>query len=230
MPIPNPRRCHIRLPETCKFTCNAIVVPLLTSFPQVEILLHIVSDYSDEDRFNQRAGIFLLNQLACQVQTGLIFWLEFEVYFEKVDGQQKMLVGRLGAVEKMLQIITEKLQQGVCDDVMETAWSTMWNVTDETPVNCERFLNAGGMSLFLKCKRRFPEKADLLRNMMGLLGNVAEVEELRPKLMTKEFVEEFDFLLDSCRDGIEVSYNAAGVLAHMASDGPEAWTITHPDR
>ena len=87
---------------------------------------------------------------------------------------------------------------------METAWSTMWNVTDETPVNCERFLAGGGMYLFLKvikslssssssstcvlpilpltckqlapqCKERFPEKADLLRNMMGLLGNVAEV-------------------------------------------------------
>ena len=42
----------------------------------------------------------------------------------------------------------------VCDDVMETAWSTMWNVTDETPVNCERFLNGGGMYLFLKCKVR----------------------------------------------------------------------------
>ena len=65
---------------------------------------------------------------------------------------------------------------------------------------------------------------------MGLLGNVAEVTALRPKLMTKEFVEEFNFLLDSCRDGIEVSYNAAGVLAHMASDGPGAWTIQHPDR
>ena len=87
--------------------------------------------------------------------------------------------------------------------MMETAWSTMWNVTDETPVNCERFLAGGGMYLFLKvikspssssfimcvlpilpltceqlapqCKERFPEKADLLRNMMGLLGNVAEV-------------------------------------------------------
>lgn len=65
---------------------------------------------------------------------------------------------------------------------------------------------------------------------MGLLGNVAEVSNLRPKLMWKEFVEEFDFLLDSCRDGIEVSYNAAGVLAHMASDGQEAWTIDHPER
>jgi Zyg-11 family protein len=28
----------------------------------------------------------------------------------------------------------------------------------------------------------------------------------------------------------QVSYNAAGVLAHMASDGPEAWTIEDPSR
>ena len=40
-------------------------------------------------------------------------------------------------------------------------------------------------------------------------------------LISDWFLQEFDFLLDSCRDGIEVSYNAAGVLAHMASDGPE---------
>ena len=66
--------------------------------------------------------------------------------------------------------------------------------------------------------------------MMGLLGNVAEVPFLRHKLMTKEFVEEFAFLLDSLSDGIEVSYNAAGVLAHMASDGPEVWKIRQPER
>ena len=28
----------------------------------------------------------------------------------------------------------------------------------------------------------------------------------------------------------QVSYNAAGVLAHMASDGAEAWTIPEPSR
>ena len=39
-----------------------------------------------------------------------------------------------------------------CDEVLETAWSTMWNVTDETPINCERFLDGGGMQLFLQCK------------------------------------------------------------------------------
>ena len=37
----------------------------------------------------------------------------------------------------------------MCDEVMETAWSTMWNITDETPVNCKRFLDRGGMKNFL---------------------------------------------------------------------------------
>ena len=39
--------------------------------------------------------------------------------------------------------------------------------------------------------------------------------------MTKDFVAEFLMLVDSTSDGIETSYNAAGVLAHMASDGAE---------
>jgi hypothetical protein len=34
---------------------------------------------------------------------------------------------------------------------MEVAWSTMWNVTDETAVNCERFLDGNGMEYFLGC-------------------------------------------------------------------------------
>ena len=37
-------------------------------------------------------------------------------------------------------------------------------------------------------------------------------------------------LLDSNSDGIEVSYNACGVLAHMVSDGDRAWTIHKPRR
>ncbi len=51
---------------------------------------------------------------------------------------------------------------------------------------------------------------------MGLLGNVAEVPLLRHKLMTKEFVDEFSFLLDSNSDGIEVSYNAGSLPSWSA--------------
>lgn len=178
----------------------------------VQILLNGVADVNQEG-FVQRIAIYLLNSLACQV-----------------DGTQKRFLGNNGAIGKMLNLISDRLERGMCDDVLEVAWSTMWNVTDETPQNCQRFLENRGMEYFLACLKIFPDREELLRNMMGLLGNVAEVAELRPQLMNKLFLSVFYELLDSCSDGIEVSYNAAGVLAHMASDGAHAWTVNEPAR
>ncbi|XP_060519306.1 protein zer-1 homolog [Cylas formicarius] len=178
----------------------------------VDVLLYSVHGMTAES-FVQRIGIYLLNSLACQV-----------------DGHQKVRLGELGAVNKMIWLISERLERRYCDDVLEVAWSTMWNVTDETPSNCRKFLESNGMEYFLSCLERFPDREELLRNMMGLLGNVAEVRELRHYLITTEYLSVFSDLLDSRCDGIEVSYNAAGVIAHIASDGPEVWTVQEPSR
>jgi len=51
----------------------------------------------------------------------------------------------------MFTLIKDRLTRSVFDDVMEVAWSTMWNVTDETAINCKRFLDGRGMEYFLKC-------------------------------------------------------------------------------
>lgn len=194
--------CQFKIPHDVLFEYERLV----------KMLLHIVSEMEQEG-FVQRIGIYLLNSLACQV-----------------DGSQKQLLGDLGAISKMLEIIKDRLNRQICDDVLEVAWSTMWNVTDETAINCERFLDGRGMELFLGCLNRFPDKEELMRNMMGLLGNVAEVKPLRPRLMTSHYITVFTDLVGSCSDGIEVSYNAAGVLSHMASDGVDAWTISQPRR
>ncbi|CAG9767948.1 unnamed protein product [Ceutorhynchus assimilis] len=178
----------------------------------VDVLLYSVHGLTSES-FVQRIGIYLLNSLACQV-----------------GGQQKVRLGELGAINKMIWLISERLERGHCDDVLEVAWSTMWNVTDETPSNCRKFLENNGMEYFLSCLQSFPEKEDLLRNMMGLLGNVAEVKELRHYLITPEYLSVFSNLLNSNCDGIEVSYNAAGVISHIASDGPDVWTVEIPLR
>lgn len=39
---------------------------------------------------------------------------------------------------------------------MEFSWSALWNITDETPDNCEMFLNFNGMKLFLDCLKVVP--------------------------------------------------------------------------
>lgn len=116
-----------------------------------------------------------------------------------------------------------------CDQVMEFSWSALWNITDETPDNCQMFLNCRGMSLFLDCLQvshvrqeytffmclfhtcdiewldkglshhrsifvqEFPDKQELHRNMLGLLGNVAEVKALRPQLLTPQFITVFRY-------------------------------------
>ncbi|XP_012281887.1 protein zer-1 homolog isoform X2 [Orussus abietinus] len=194
--------CQFRIPQDVMWNYEALV----------KVLLHSVKN-AEPEGFVQRIGIYLLNSLACQV-----------------DGKEKRLLGKLGCVKAMLQLVEYRLDSLIFDDVLEVAWSTMWNMTDETPVNCQRFLDEHGMDLFLQCVDAYPRKEELLRNMMGLLGNVAEVEELRVNLMDQQYVSVFADLLNSDSDGIEVSYNAAGILAHMASDGPSAWTIDDPSR
>uniref|UniRef100_A0A8C5R0M1 Protein zer-1 homolog n=1 Tax=Leptobrachium leishanense TaxID=445787 RepID=A0A8C5R0M1_9ANUR len=194
--------CNFNIPEELEFQYQRVN----------ELLLNILIP-TRQDESIQRIAVHLCNALVCQV-----------------DNDHKEAVGKMGFVMTMLKLIQKKLQDKMCDQVMEFSWSALWNITDETPDNCEMFLNYSGMKLFLECLKEFPEKQELHRNMLGLLGNVAEVRELRPQLMTSQFITVFSNLLESKADGIEVSYNACGVLSHIMFDGPQAWFIGEPTR
>lgn len=147
-----------------------------------------------------------------------------------VEGDQKVQVGSFGAIEMILDQIQRKHGSNTCDDVMEVGWSFLWNITDETPINCQRFLEANGLGLFQKCYEAFKTERELVRNMMGLIGNIAEVDRLRSQLMKDDYVKIFCALLESQEESIEISYNSAGVLAHMVSDGEEVWKNMTVDR
>uniref|UniRef100_A0A915MH29 Uncharacterized protein n=1 Tax=Meloidogyne javanica TaxID=6303 RepID=A0A915MH29_MELJA len=195
------RNCCLSL---CQFD---IPQEILFNYGRVANLLVKVLETHNSDVLTQRIVVFLLNSMACHV-----------------EGEQKVEVGEIGAIEIILKQIERKLSANTCDDVMEVGWSFLWNITDETPSNCERFLKAHGLSLFSKCFSRFGSRYfELVRNMMGLIGNIAEVFELRNQLMTNAYLEIFCHLLDNLTESIEISYNSAGVLAHLVSDGDERW-------
>uniref|UniRef100_A0A665WV29 Protein zer-1 homolog n=1 Tax=Echeneis naucrates TaxID=173247 RepID=A0A665WV29_ECHNA len=194
--------CNFSIPEELEF-----------QYSRVNQLLLKILEPARQDESIQRIAVHLCNALVCQV-----------------DNYHKEAVGKMGFVKTMLHLIQKKLQDRMCDQVMEFSWSALWNITDETPDNCQMFLNCHGMSLFLECLQEFPDKQELHRNMLGLLGNVAEVKALRPQLVTPQFITVFSNLLDSKADGIEVSYNACGVLSHIMFDGPEVWAMDEPRR
>uniref|UniRef100_A0A8C2B4R1 Protein zer-1 homolog n=1 Tax=Cyprinus carpio TaxID=7962 RepID=A0A8C2B4R1_CYPCA len=194
--------CNFSIPEELEF-----------QYHRVNLLLLKILEPARQDESIQRIAVHLCNALVCQV-----------------DNDHKEAVGKMGFVKTMLNLIQKKLQDRMCDQVMEFSWSALWNITDETPDNCQMFLECNGMNLFLECLKEFPDKQELHRNMLGLLGNVAEVKALRPQLLTKQFITVFSELLDSKADGIEVSYNACGVLAHIMFDGSDVWTMEEPKR
>jgi len=57
--------------------------------------------------------------------------------------------------------------------------------------------------------------------MLGLMGNVAEVAELRPNLM---LIAHIFYDLLQTEGQLEVTYNAAGIICHLAFDDPKNWT------
>ena len=129
-------------------------------------------------------------------------------------------------------------------EITEVAWTLLWNITDETPENCRRFIeDNNGLQTFHDCLELWSDKRDLVRNMLGLLGNVAEVKELRHYLVTPQHIEQFRLEKESScffyknlflnrillkrtqQNDIEIPYNCGGVVANILSDGLEAWTI-----
>ncbi|CAH3037645.1 unnamed protein product [Pocillopora meandrina] len=179
----------------------------------VEVLLRTATIHRRD--LIQRIAIGICNMVVCQTAS--------EVGMGKIQDSPKIVVGReLKGVEKILQIIRCKMGNNPeHGGVMEGCWSALWNMTDETPENCALFIAQGGLELFTRCHERMSERRDLVRNMLGLMGNVAEVAELRPELMPIAHVF-FELLLTEGE--LEVTYNAGGIVSHLAFDGVNMWT------
>ncbi|CAJ0937811.1 unnamed protein product [Ranitomeya imitator] len=70
----------------------------------------------------------------------------------------------------------------------------------------------------------FPSESSIQQKVLGLLNNIAEVKELHSELMWKDFIDQISKLLHSVE--VEVSYFAAGIIAHLVSRGEETWTLS----
>jgi len=126
-------------------------------------------------------------------------------------------------MKKLLSIVRGRMQDSLMDITMKFTLSALWNLTDESPRTCQVFLDEEGMELFLDVLRTFPGESTIETKILGLLNNIAEVARLRSSLLVDPFIQILRTLLHSA--SIEVSYFAAGIVAHLASDRPESWLV-----
>ncbi|KAG1663580.1 Protein zyg-11 B [Nymphon striatum] len=107
------------------------------------------------------------------------------------------------------------------DAIMKYTLSALWNLTDESPLTCQIFVKMNGLALYMKILETYNDESTIQTKVLGLLNNIAEVPILRKSLMTKTIISMISALLNS--SVVDVSYFAAGILAHLASDDFLNW-------
>ncbi|KAL1022522.1 hypothetical protein UPYG_G00028810 [Umbra pygmaea] len=161
-----------------------------------------------EDQNMQRMAVAIISILAAKLSTE----------------QTAQLGAELFIVKQLLHIVRQKATQGVVDATLKFTLSALWNLTDESPTTCRHFIENQGLDLFIKVLESFPSESSIQQKVLGLLNNIAEVGQLHVELMVQSFLDHIRSLLHSPE--VEVSYFAAGILAHLTSRGEAAWTLS----
>lgn len=135
---------------------------------------------------------------------------------------------KLGArpiyMRKLLEMVEKRVNTNVSDITLKFTLSALWNLTDESPTTSVMFLELKGANLFLNVLQTFQNDNAIETKVLGLLNNIAEVSSLRENLMIDELIDKLYILVKS--ENIDVSYFAAGIVAHLASDGEEKWAVS----
>ncbi|XP_062049326.1 protein zyg-11 homolog A [Lepus europaeus] len=153
-----------------------------------------------EDPKMQTMAVSVISILVLQLSPERILQLKEELF---------------SAIKELLEILKRKTTEKLHDITFLFTLKALWNLTDECPAACKHFVEHQGLPIFIQVLETFPESA-IQSKVLGLLNNIAEVTELSCALMTSEVMQHVSSLLHSKE--IEVSYFAAGIVAHLTSN------------
>ena len=137
---------------------------------------------------------------------------------QQIDRLQTMQITQNQQVNEPLQqdlndLELNNVQQLTGDDTLRFCLSLLWNLTDENPIVCERFIHSMGLQLFQRLIDLFSSDTIVLTKIVGLLSNISEVSYLRIYLYTIDIIPLMQrFLTDGI---IDIAFSAAGILAHL---------------
>uniref|UniRef100_S4R671 Zyg-11 family member, cell cycle regulator n=1 Tax=Petromyzon marinus TaxID=7757 RepID=S4R671_PETMA len=174
-------------------------------FQAAKLVMQWLCNHDDQNM--QRMAVAIISILAAKLSTE----------------QTALLGSELLIVKKLLHIVEQKTAASAIDTTLKFTLSALWNLTDESPTTCRHFIDNQGLELFMRVLETFPTDPSVQQKVLGLLNNIAEVTELHPQLMRKGFIEHIGSLLSSGE--VEVSYFAAGIIAHLTYRGEAAWRL-----
>ncbi|KAM9323004.1 protein zyg-11 homolog [Pholidichthys leucotaenia] len=163
---------------------------------------------SHEDPTLQRMAVAIISVLVAELSTEESALLSKDAFIMK----------------QLLGIVQQKAMVGVVDSTLKFALSALWNLTDEIPVAARNFIECQGLELYEEVLESYYTEPSIQQKILGLLNNLAEVEELQANLMEEDLLEHVLSLLQDPQVEMGVRYFAGGILAHLTSRAG-AWTL-----
>lgn len=216
---------------TSSVTQLLLAMKTFPSHPQVQknCLLAFCSDYILQDvPFDRYLTITLVitwlsNHKDPNLQRMAV--VVISVLVAKLSSEESVQISNdIFVMKQLLTIVQERAMNGVVDSTLTFALSALWNLTDEMPTAARNFIDCLGLELYEEVLESYCTEPSIQQNVLGLLNNIAEVEELQADLMNEDLLKHVLSLLQDVQLEVGVRYFAGGILAHLASR-PEAWTL-----
>ncbi|XP_051989423.1 protein zyg-11 homolog isoform X2 [Xyrauchen texanus] len=201
---------HQQLQKNCLLTLCSDHILQVVPFDRYEATkLMMVWLGNHEDLTLQRMAVAIVSILVSKLSTEEISELGAETFI----------------IKQLLSITQQKASLGVVDATLKFALSALWNLTDETPMACRHFIQCQGLELYMELLESYYSESTIQQKLLGLLNNIAEVEELRVELMDEDLIEHMLTLLLNPMVEVGVRYFAGGILAHLTSIRGPAWGL-----
>lgn len=132
-------------------------------------------------------------------------------------GQQQQQAPQQNAGQQQefneLDLLSSNQSQLTGDDTLRFCLSLLWNLTDENPIVCQRFIHSMGLHLFQRLINLFASDSIVLTKIVGLLSNISEVAHLRIYLYSIDIIPLMRRFLNEST--LDIAFSAAGILAHL---------------
>ncbi|XP_028988285.1 protein zyg-11 homolog isoform X2 [Betta splendens] len=195
---------------------------------QRNCLLALCSDYILQDiPFDKYlAATLVINWLSDHEEPALqrMAVAVISILVAKLSTEETAQLSKDIFIMKLIAIVQQKAMVGVTDTTLKFALSALWNLTDEVPAAACNFIQCQGLELYEEVLESYYSDPSIQQKVLGLLNNIAEVEELQAELMEEDLLEHVLGLLQDSHLEVGVRYFAGGILAHVASR-PEAWSL-----
>ncbi|XP_031551354.1 protein zyg-11 homolog B-like isoform X2 [Actinia tenebrosa] len=106
----------------------------------------------------------------------------------KISNYETIALGTDRHFKTLLNIVKDKVESQRSDYVLSLTLSVLWNLTDDAQCTCQLFVDGQGLKLFIQVLKEFGTENVIVKKVLGTLNNVAEVDFLRPHLLTDECV------------------------------------------